>query len=394
MEETRESYMQSDAIGGRGLDPWAAEGKHGESPVRGEAGESPVRYQSLDSLSFAAVGSQTLESLEEWQGQSKWQSSMSKSEMWSEQDWETHSAPHSGSWTPSQFASVNVQNDWGKGSDDKEGGMEGAGRAMGAGGASRHDGAFALPGAAAKHQREDEEEEEEGGGHKRRYGRSREENQHRVHAAHSSSSTRRSSAPQRLHGHDTTQGQALAHLPAHHGRPSSSKDPQEGAGTRPPASSWSGRTSSLPSLRAAPASEDQRARGAPEEQGDAHDDGSNSGGGACSRPRRPRAAETRQLVQTAEASKNKNCHYCEHAPKRSAFFACLNPSCDQTFCENCNSRHLGAPTYFQGQDDANRVSWHCPICTRNCCCTLDTCDRDHLHCKRYRRKLKALKGAH
>ena len=96
--------------------------------------------------------------------QSKWQSSMSKSEMWSEQDWETHSAPHSGtwatpartpaplvranrvgrvslhaacmcskfirgcvlleldgcvvllcklgSWTPSQFASVNVQNDW------------------------------------------------------------------------------------------------------------------------------------------------------------------------------------------------------------------------------------------------------------------------------------------
>ena len=39
--------------------------------MRGQAGESPVRYQSLDSLSFAAVGSQTLrlESLEEWQGQ-------------------------------------------------------------------------------------------------------------------------------------------------------------------------------------------------------------------------------------------------------------------------------------------------------------------------------------
>jgi hypothetical protein len=31
----------------------------------------------------------------------------------------------------------------------------------------------------------------------------------------------------------------------------------------------------------------------------------------------------------AGAPKNKNCHFCEHAPKRSAFFACLNPSCDQ-----------------------------------------------------------------
>jgi len=34
-------------------------------------------------------------------------------------------------------------------------------------------------------------------------------------------------------------------------------------------------------------------------------------------------------VQPAAACKNKNCHFCEHAPKRSAFFACLNPSCDQ-----------------------------------------------------------------
>jgi hypothetical protein len=34
----------------------------------------------------------------------------------------------------------------------------------------------------------------------------------------------------------------------------------------------------------------------------------------------------------AGAPKNKNCHFCEHAPKRSAFFACLNPSCDQVAC--------------------------------------------------------------
>ena len=64
------------------------------------------------------------------------------------------------------------------------------------------------------------------------------------------------------------------------------------------------------------------------------------------------------------ASKNKNCHYCEHAPKRSAFFACLNPSCDQTFCENCCARHLGSPTLFSCQEDANRSDWRCPICTR------------------------------
>ena len=92
-----------------------------------------------------------------------------------------------------------------------------------------------------------------------------------------------------------------------------------------------------------------------------------------------------------DAPKNKNCHYCEHAPKRTAFFACS--SCEQTFCENCNSRHLGAPTYFEGQDDADRASWHCPICAKKCCCTLDKCDKNHLHCKRYRRKLKTIKGA-
>jgi len=92
--------------------------------------------------------------------------------------------------------------------------------------------------------------------------------------------------------------------------------------------------------------------------------------------------------QAVEASKNKNCHYCEHAPKRSAVFACC--SCEQTFCENCHVRHLGTPTHFRGQDDADCAGWLCPICTQDCCCTLSKCDRDHLHCKRYRRKLKMI----
>lgn len=45
---------------------------------------------------------------------------------------------------------------------------------------------------------------------------------------------------------------------------------------------------------------------------------------------------------TAEnsAEKNKNCHFCEHAPKRCSIFGCLSETCDQMFCENCCKRHL------------------------------------------------------
>jgi len=100
----------------------------------------------------------------------------------------------------------------------------------------------------------------------------------------------------------------------------------------------------------------------------------------------PDATSSASTRQAADAAKNKNCHYCEHAPKRTAFFACT--ACEQTFCETCNSRHLGKPTLFKGQADANRAAWRCPICTQKCCCTLDRCGRDHLHCKRYRRRLK------
>jgi len=88
------------------------------------------------------------------------------------------------------------------------------------------------------------------------------------------------------------------------------------------------------------------------------------------------------------ADKNKNCHFCEHAPKRCSIFACTDSVCDQMFCENCCKRHLGKPTHFKGQDDADACRWRCPICTRQCCCTLAVCNRQHLHCKRYRRKMK------
>ena len=91
---------------------------------------------------------------------------------------------------------------------------------------------------------------------------------------------------------------------------------------------------------------------------------------------------------TDSVDKNKNCHFCEHAPKRCAIFSCCDPVCDQMFCENCCKRHLGRPTSFKGQQDANEADWRCPICTKQCCCTLAVCTKNHLHCKRYRRKMK------
>jgi len=63
-------------------------------------------------------------------------------------------------------------------------------------------------------------------------------------------------------------------------------------------------------------------------------------------------------------SKNKNCHFCEHAPKRTSLFSCLRPTCNQIFCENCCVRHLGKPINFKSQADADAIAWCCPLCTR------------------------------
>lgn len=97
-----------------------------------------------------------------------------------------------------------------------------------------------------------------------------------------------------------------------------------------------------------------------------------------------------RVVRDVVEKKNKNCHFCEHAPKRCSLFSCFTPSCDQLFCENCCKRHIGRATGFLGQLDAARCDWRCSICTLECCCVKGTCTRDHMHCKRYRRM--ALKG--
>ena len=34
------------------------------------------------------------------------------------------------------------------------------------------------------------------------------------------------------------------------------------------------------------------------------------------------------------------------------------------------------------------LQWHCPICTKTCCCTLRECTKNHRHCKAYRYRRK------
>eukprot|EP00960_Hanusia_phi_P034921 751363-Hanusia_phi.AAC.1 len=79
--------------------------------------------------------------------------------------------------------------------------------------------------------------------------------------------------------------------------------------------------------------------------------------------------------------KNKNCHFCEHAPKRCISLSCT--SCDQVFCEKCCVRHL------KDKPQAEAGSpWSCAICRIQCCCVKKVCQKQHLHCKRYRRRVK------
>jgi hypothetical protein len=47
---------------------------------------------------------------------------------------------------------------------------------------------------------------------------------------------------------------------------------------------------------------------------------------------------------------------------------------------------------LQGQKDADLAAWRCPICTWECCCMKDECTLKHLHCKRYRQRIKNARG--
>jgi len=89
---------------------------------------------------------------------------------------------------------------------------------------------------------------------------------------------------------------------------------------------------------------------------------------------------------------NKNCHFCEHSPKRSAIFTCTTQTCGQMFCEKCLTQHLKIPAGVTNQSFTNQsgasATWKCPLCLRQCCCLQQLCSKKHLHCKRHRRQLK------
>jgi hypothetical protein len=86
---------------------------------------------------------------------------------------------------------------------------------------------------------------------------------------------------------------------------------------------------------------------------------------------------------------NKYCHFCQHVKikRPDSMYACQSDRCSRRFCEHCLNVHLkamgGAGSPRPGDKD-----WHCPVCTKTCCCSLPSCGRDHMHCKahRYRRR--------
>lgn len=86
---------------------------------------------------------------------------------------------------------------------------------------------------------------------------------------------------------------------------------------------------------------------------------------------------------------NKYCHFCQHikVKRASSMIACENRGCNRRFCEHCLNTHVADPSYSL-QWRARGLPWHCPICTKTCCCTLRECSKQHRHCKafRYRRK--------
>lgn len=86
---------------------------------------------------------------------------------------------------------------------------------------------------------------------------------------------------------------------------------------------------------------------------------------------------------------NKYCHFCQHikVKRASSMIACENRGCNRRFCDHCLSTHIADQSYTL-QWRASGLPWHCPICTKSCCCTLGDCSKTHRHCKAYRYRRK------
>ena len=85
---------------------------------------------------------------------------------------------------------------------------------------------------------------------------------------------------------------------------------------------------------------------------------------------------------------NKYCHFCQHVKVKRAtsMLACENTECARRFCEHCLKTHLSnvIPSDGKGINEPVDGKWLCPICRKVCCCAIQSCEKNHRHCKAYR----------
>jgi len=95
-----------------------------------------------------------------------------------------------------------------------------------------------------------------------------------------------------------------------------------------------------------------------------------------------------------KANHNKYCHFCQHikVKRASSMLACENRGCNRRFCEHCLTTHLHDARSSQ-EWRRKGAAWHCPICTKSCCCTMRECTKAHRHCKAYRYRRKRAQQA-
>uniref|UniRef100_A0A7S4M133 RING-type domain-containing protein n=1 Tax=Guillardia theta TaxID=55529 RepID=A0A7S4M133_GUITH len=91
----------------------------------------------------------------------------------------------------------------------------------------------------------------------------------------------------------------------------------------------------------------------------------------------------------ATGNHNKYCHFCQHVKVRaSSMLACGNQECCRRFCEHCLLTHLNDDVDPMSSEAWTMIDgkpiWNCPICRKKCCCSVNSCDLSHRHCKAYR----------
>lgn len=87
---------------------------------------------------------------------------------------------------------------------------------------------------------------------------------------------------------------------------------------------------------------------------------------------------------------NVGCHYCRISSNKKSkddYLGCS--SCSHTFCTRCitDSRYMNTTRKVVQHRD-----WKCGRCLNQCCCSVDICTIDHIHCYTYRRTLERHKS--